>query len=102
MTIIRTVVHHRRIEVPAPDDMADGTEVVVELTPATEPIGIDESEWDDSPDGIEAWIQRYNALEPLIFTEAELAELEADRQSRKAWEKSQFNDYSDKLARQWE
>ena len=69
MTIIRTVVHHRRIEIPAPDDMADGTEVVVELSPATEEIGIDESDWDDSPEGIEAWIKAVNALEPFILTD---------------------------------
>ena len=102
MTIIRTVVHQRRIEIPAPDDMADGTEVVVELTPATETTGIDESDWDDSPEGIEAWIKAVNALEPFIFTEAELAELEADRLARKKWEKEHFIEYSDKLAKQWE
>ena len=102
MTIIRTVVHHRRIEIPAPDDMADGTEVVVELTPATETTGIDESDWDDSPEGIDAWIQRYNSLEPLIFTDQELADMEADRLARKLWEKEHFIEYSDKLAKQWE
>ena len=62
MTIIRTVVHHRRIEVPASDDMADGTEVVVQLTLATEPIGIDESDWDDSPEGIDPTIQCIGTL----------------------------------------
>ena len=102
MTIIRTVVHHRRIEVPASDDMADGTEVVVELTPVTETIGIDESDWDDSPEGIEALIQRYNALEPFIFSDQELADMEAERLARKQWEKKHFIEYSDKLAKQWE
>lgn len=102
MTIIRTVVHHRRIEIPAPDEMADGTEVVVELTPATEKIGIGELDWDDSPEGIEAWIKAVNALEPFIFTHQELADLAADRLARKQWEKEHFNENSDKLAKQWE
>ncbi len=31
MTIVRTVIHDRRIEIPAPDDLADGTEVIVTI-----------------------------------------------------------------------
>jgi hypothetical protein len=41
MTTVRTVIHDRRIEDPAPDDLADGTAVV--LT-----IGTDVAD-DDSP-----------------------------------------------------
>jgi len=98
MTTIRTIVQDRRIEIPAPDDLADGTEVVIELTPASETTEVDEDEWDDSPEGIEAWIKAVNALEPLIFTEHELAALEADRLARKQWEKDHFFEHSDKLA----
>jgi hypothetical protein len=29
MTRIRTVIHDRRIEVPAPSDLSDGTEVIL-------------------------------------------------------------------------
>ncbi len=31
MTTVRTVIHDRRIEVPAPEDLPDGTEVVVTI-----------------------------------------------------------------------
>ena len=31
MTTVRTVIHDRRIEVPAPDDLADGTEVILTI-----------------------------------------------------------------------
>jgi hypothetical protein len=31
VTTVRTVIHDRRIEVPAPDDLADGTEVVLTI-----------------------------------------------------------------------
>ncbi len=31
MTTVRTVVHDRRIEVAAPDDLADGTEVILAI-----------------------------------------------------------------------
>ncbi len=31
MTIVRTVIHDRRIEVPAPADLPDGTEVTLKI-----------------------------------------------------------------------
>lgn len=31
MTTVRTVIHDRRIDVPAPDDLPDGTEVVLTI-----------------------------------------------------------------------
>jgi hypothetical protein len=98
MTSIRTIIHNRRIEVPAPDELPDGTEVLVQLVP----VGLEESQSDDSPEGIAAWLKEYEALEPLIFTAEELEDLEADRQKRKAWEKSQFHARADRLAKQWE
>jgi hypothetical protein len=101
MTTIRTTVQDRRIEIPAPDDLADGTEVVIELTPVSEKAEFD-GDWDDSPAGIEAWITAVNALEPLILSEQELAAMEADRLARKQWEKDHFFEYSDKLAKLWE
>jgi hypothetical protein len=41
VTNVRTVIHNRRIEVPAPDDLADGTQVI--LTIGTDAVH------DDSP-----------------------------------------------------
>jgi hypothetical protein len=101
MTSIRTTVHDRRIEVPAPDDLPDGTDVVVEVVPASEKIGLDESEWDDSPEGIAEWLAWLDTLEPLILSDQELAEIEAERQARKQWEKEQFIDHADRLAKEW-
>jgi hypothetical protein len=98
MTNIRTIIHNRRIEVPAPDELPDGTEVLMQLVP----VGLEVTEQDDSPEGIAAWLQHYEALEPLMFTAQELADLEADRQMRKAWEKSQFHAHADMLAKQWQ
>ena len=31
MTTVRTVIHDRRIEVPAPEDLPDGTEVILTI-----------------------------------------------------------------------
>ena len=102
MTSIRTTVHDRRIEVPAPDDLPDGTDVVVAVVRASEKIGLDESEWDDSPEGIAQWLAWLDTLQPLILSDQELAEIEADRQARRQWEKQQFVDHADRLAREWE
>lgn len=102
MTTVHTVIRDRRIDVPAPSDLPDGTKVVVSVNAVSEDVGIDESAGDDAPEDIEEWIRRYDALDPLVFTEAELAALEADRQERKAWEKAHFNEHADKLAKQWD
>ena len=31
MTTVRTVIHDRRIEIPAPDDLADGKELILTI-----------------------------------------------------------------------
>ncbi len=68
MTSIRTVVHDRRIEVTAPPDLPDGTEVRIDVTPvATCKIGLSESEWRDDPDAIANWEAWLNTIEPVEF-----------------------------------
>lgn len=102
MTSIRAIVHERRIDVPVPDEFPDGTEVAVEVVPVGEGIGLEESEWDDSPEAIEDWIRWLDSLEPLIFTEAELAGLAANDNAQKEWEKRHFFTHAEKLAKLWE
>lgn len=101
LTSIRTTVHERRIDVPAPEELPDGTEVAVEVIPVGARIGLDESEWDDSPEAIEDWNRWLDSLEPLLFTEEELANLEADKKAQKEWEKRHFFEHADKLANSW-
>jgi hypothetical protein len=67
MGSIRAVVHDRCIEVPAPDELADGTEVLVELVPVGEKIGLDESEWRDDPAALADWIAWLDTIEPVAF-----------------------------------
>ncbi|HQX51331.1 MAG TPA: hypothetical protein PLY87_26055 [Planctomycetaceae bacterium] len=99
---IHTVVQDRRIVVPVPDDLPDGTKVEVTISAGSEKIGIDESEWDDSPDGIKAWIRQYESLEPLILTDADRAEMDTAMREQKEWEKSHFFEQTDKLRQLWE
>jgi hypothetical protein len=80
MTTIRTVIRDRRIEVPAPSDLPDGTEVLLTIgtsVPAAGPQEDVEDGWDNSPEGIASWLKWYDSLQPLIFTREEEADTEA-------------------------
>jgi hypothetical protein len=72
MNTIRTVIHDRRIEVPAPEDLPDGTEVI--LT-----IGTDSPQDDGpvSPDEIVRVLKAMAQIQPLEIPEDVAAELES-------------------------
>ena len=72
MTTVRTVIHDRRIEVPAPDDLADGTEVI--LT-----IGTDVADDDGpmSPAEITRVLSAMARLQPLEISDDVAADLDA-------------------------
>jgi hypothetical protein len=69
MNSIWTVVSDRRISVPAPGDMPDGTEVLVNLSMAEGKIGLDESEWRDDPQALADWAAWLETIEPISFAE---------------------------------
>ena len=66
--------------VPAePVDWPEGSELLVEPVPASEKIGMDESEWKDDPQSIADWIAWVDTIQPLVLTEEERAEMERYR-----------------------
>jgi hypothetical protein len=67
--MIRTTIHDRRIEIPAPDDLPDGTEVEIELTPVLEQLGIAESETCDTAQSLDDWSNWLTTIEPVDFAE---------------------------------
>jgi hypothetical protein len=72
VTTVRTVIHDRRIEVPAPKDLPDGTEVV--LT-----IGTDVAD-DDGPmssEEITRVLAAMNQMQPLEIPDDVAADLDA-------------------------
>jgi hypothetical protein len=83
MDAIKATVRQGRLELEAPPEWPDGTEVLIEPTAPSEKIGIDESEWRDDPESLadwEAWIQ---TIEPLEFTLEEARTMaEFDEQMR--------------------
>jgi hypothetical protein len=68
MTSIRAVVHDRRIDLPAPDDLPDGTEVLVDLTPLPPgKIGLSEAKWRDDDEALADWAAWLDTIEPVAF-----------------------------------
>ncbi len=102
MSPLRTVVQHRRINVAAPEEIPDGTEVEVRVVAADDSNGLSESQWDDSPTGTSAWMEWLDSLQPLTLTELESQQLAADRDRQRRWELDQFSQHSDQLKRDWE
>lgn len=72
MTRVRTVIHDRRIEFPAPDDLADGTEVI--LTIGT--VVVDE-DGPMSPAEIDRVLSVMGRLQPLEIPDDVAADLDA-------------------------
>ena len=74
---------------PAPDDLPDGTKVMVDVTPV--PAGnrlaevdfMTEDEQSDDPDAIERWIAELEALPGITMTPEEEAEMLAWRKKEK-------------------
>jgi hypothetical protein len=69
VTTVRTVIHDRRIEVPAPADLADGTEVI--LT-----IGVDD-DGPMSPAEITRILAAMGRFQPLEIPDDVAADLDA-------------------------
>lgn len=70
MSVIRTTVQNGRIEFEAPKDIPDGTDVVIDVTPAVhERIGIHESDWRDDSEALADWAAWLQSIEPIDFAQ---------------------------------
>jgi hypothetical protein len=69
---VRTVIHDRRIEIPAPDDLADGTEVI--LTIGTDAV---DDDGPMSPAEIARVLAAMQRLQPLEIPDDVAADLDA-------------------------
>jgi hypothetical protein len=72
VTTVRTVIHDRRIEVPAPEDLPDGTEVV--LTIATD---VADDDGPMSPEEIAHVLSAMGRMQPWEIPEDVAADLDA-------------------------
>ncbi len=72
MTTLRTVIHDRRIEVPAPEDLPDGTEVI--LTIGTD---VPNDDGPMSPEEIARVLAAMEQFRPLEIPDDVAADLDA-------------------------
>jgi predicted DNA-binding antitoxin AbrB/MazE fold protein len=99
MATITAIIRNGRLELPQPLNLPDGTEVKIQLPETTD------SGTEDQPMTAEEMARTLAAMdkiEPFDMTDGERDALEADRQARKVWEKSQFAEHGDKLRGAWE
>ncbi len=63
-----------------PVDWPEGSRLLVEPLPAGEKIGLDESEWEDSPKALADWDAWIKTIEPMVWAEGEREEYERWRE----------------------
>lgn len=102
MDAIRATVKDGRLELRAPSDWPDGTEVLVQPVHRGTGLGVDESTWVGTADAVAEWEAWYDALEPLIFTAEERANWETARRDRERFEATTSAGRADKLRAAWE
>ena len=72
MTTVRTVIHDRRIEVPAPEDLPDGTEVVLTID-----TDVADDDGPMSPEEIARVLAAMGQMQPLEIPDDVAADLDA-------------------------
>jgi hypothetical protein len=67
MDPIFATYHEGQIELDSAVDWPEGVRLAI--YPATEPLGLDEATWEDTPDARAALLKKMDALEPLELTD---------------------------------
>lgn len=93
MNTIEATVQNRRIDVPAPANLPDGTKVAVDVIPLPkEKIGIDESEWRDDAEALADWDVWLQSIEPIQWRAADQFDAEFRRVNIEAVRKQMAED----------
>jgi hypothetical protein len=71
MNAIRATWTNGQIVPAEPVDWPEGSELLVEPVPSGTKIGLDESEWQDSPEALADWEAWIKNIKPLEFTDEE-------------------------------
>jgi hypothetical protein len=98
VTTIKATIQDRRLELDAPSDWPDGTQVEIHALENGSAREADTL----SPEEIAATLAAMDAIEPFEMTEAERAAWDVERQARKDREKAAFFERADQLRRLWE
>jgi hypothetical protein len=95
MSTIKATVRGGRLEVDEPINLPDGTELEI-------PLPDDGDEGPMPPNEIARVLAAMDRIEPLDLTDAERAAWATERAARKAREKAEFAEQSEKLRRMWD
>ncbi len=95
MTVIKATVKNGKIELEAPVNWPEGTEVRIE------PITIDSLD-EETPERIASDLALMEQFEPMEFTVEEQAGWDAARAVQKDREKARFDEHADTLRKIWE
>jgi hypothetical protein len=77
--------HNGHVELDAAVSWPEGTRL--EVIPAKTKLGLDESEWPETPEEKEEWCAWLASLEPFDMTPEEYAAFEAELQANKETQK---------------
>jgi len=94
-TTITATVRGGRLEVAEPINLPDGTELLI-------PLPNIPNEGPMPPDEIARRLAAMDQMIPFELSDAERAAWETERQARKAQEKAQFAEQSERLRRMWD
>ena len=83
MKAIRATVNSGRLDLTAPPEWPDGTQVLIESAATNKLVGIDDAQWRDDPDSLADWDAWIKTIEPLEFTSEEETRIDRfDQQMR--------------------
>jgi hypothetical protein len=94
MKAIMGTVHNGQIVADQPVEWPEGCRVVIELEAREDTLGIREEDWPTTPEALADWLAWFDSLEPVELTPEEEAAWQADRKTRKEWEKANFKKWS--------
>jgi hypothetical protein len=102
MTVLTAIVKNGKIELEAPVDWPEGTEVRVEPVPVVPSSGIRDDDSSDSPEMIARDLALMDQIEAMEFTDEEQASWDAAREARRNWEKARFDEHAEAIRETWE
>ncbi len=98
MSAIRGIIRKGQVVMTEPANLPDETEVEIVPVGLMSPVDAEETM---SPDEIAGTLAAMDEIEPFDMTDEERAAIDADRQARKDWEESRFNEHADRLRSMW-
>ena len=98
MNTFKGVIHNGQVILPRPADLPEGTEV--EIVPLD--LSLTDDDGPVTADEIARTLAAMEAVQPFEISDSERAAIELDRQTRKEWEKSRFNEHAERLREIWE